>query len=294
MTAKIPADSEYRLDIGGAVIALRCTPPGFAIGLCNWFGRPSSPLPAHVQLDVTLVPHDDDPRLPTSLITTKRLHPDGGFDIADGLIVGRYDAAARTGEIRVKQILVHGRLLRIFEQALYQAFWSARGAAGLDAFLIHSSAVIAGGRGFLFVGTSGAGKSTVARLSARHHVLGDEMNLVRWTAAGPVVAGTPFNGLFRAKKPGSAPLDGVFLLEQAPQHVLRPARKITAVPLLAREIAPPIGLDEAVDSETLPRMMEFADRLAGNSSLKVLEFLPDVGFWKVIGADFGLEDDLGA
>ncbi len=86
--------------------------------------------------------------------------------------------------------------MRILEQIFYQAFWSARRAAGLDAFLIHSSAVIVDGRGFLFVGPSEAGKSTVARLSAAHHVLGDEMNLVRSSGAGLTLVGTIFNGLF--------------------------------------------------------------------------------------------------
>lgn len=281
--------NEYRLDLGGAVIAVHCEPAEFAVGLANWFGRPSAAAAPHLRLDLELVPHADSPQLPNSLITTKTLGPDGSFDIADGLITGRFDAATGHGSLRVKGALIRGPLMRILEQIFYQAFWSARQAAGLDAFLIHSSAVIAGGRGFLFVGPSEAGKSTVARLSAAHHVLGDEMNLVRQDQGRLLVEGTVFNGLFRQKRPGEAPLAGVFILKQADQHALTEVPLLEAVTALAAEIVPPVGLDEVATRDTLPRMMDLAERLATNSTLKFLEFLPDEGFWPVIAAEFGLD-----
>ena len=178
--------------------------------------------------------------------------------------------------------------MRILEQIFYQAFWSARRAAGLEAFLIHSSAVIVDGRGFLFVGPSEAGKSTVASLSSDYHVLGDEMNLVRDTENGLVLVGTLFNGLFKDKQPGEAPLAGVFLLKQAPHHALTKAPLLEAVTSLAAEMVPPVGLDEIATRETLPQMMGLAETLATKSELKFLEFLPDDGFWNVIAAEFGL------
>jgi hypothetical protein len=281
--------NEYRLDLGGAVIAVCCEPAEFAVGLANWFGRPSAVTAPHLRLALELVPHADSPRLPDSLITTKRLGPDGRFDIADGLITGRYDAATGCGSLQVKGALIRGPLMRILEQIFYQAFWSAQQAAGLDAFLIHSSAVIAGGRGFLFVGPSEAGKSTVARLSAAHHVLGDEMNLVRQDNGRLLVEGTVFNGLFRQKRPGVAPLAGVFILKQARQHTLTEVPLLEAVTALAAEIVPPVGLDQVATRDTLPRMMDLAERLAANSTLKFLEFLPDEGFWPVIAAEFDID-----
>jgi hypothetical protein len=290
MSEQMPSElshNEYRLDLGGAVIAVHCEPAEFAVGLANWFGRPSAQTAPHVRLDLELVPHADSPRLPNSLITTKTLAADGSFDIADGLITGHFDGASGRGRLRAKGTLIRGPLMRILEQIFYQAFWSARESAGLDAFLIHSSAVIAGGLGFLFVGPSEAGKSTVARLSAAHHVLGDEMNLVRRDGGRLVVEGTLFNGLFKAKRPGQAPLAGVFLLRQAPQHALSDVPLLDGVTALAAEIVPPVGLDQVPNRETLPRMMDLAESLADNSTLKFLEFLPDEGFWPVIAAEFG-------
>ncbi|MCB1182675.1 hypothetical protein KDM41_04520 [bacterium] len=284
------APGEYRLDVGGAVIALHCTPAGFAEGLARWFDRPSAAAAPHVRLDIELVPHADDPRLPTSLVTTKRVAADGSFDIADGLVRGRFDAATGRGQLRVKQVLAHGNLVRIFEQLLYQAFRDARRLAGWDGFLLHSSAVIAHGKGFVFVGPSGAGKSTVARLSAGHHVLGDEMNLLRRRPDGWQVVGTPFNGLFRAKRPGEAPLAAVFLLRQAPRHALAEAPPLAAATTIAAEIAPPVGLAEAPDAGTLPAMLDMAAELVGQTSLKFLDFLPDEGFWRRIGEVYGFPD----
>lgn len=283
------AANEYRLDLGGAIIAVFCEPAEFAIGLANWFGRPSADLAPHISLELELIPHADVPDLPNSLVTTKTIGPDGRFDIADGLITGHFDAATARGSIRAKGTLIHGPLMRILEQIFYQAFWSAQRAAGHDTFLIHSSAVIVDGRGFLFVGPSEAGKSTVARLSAAHHVLGDEMNLVRDTGESLVVVGTLFNGLFKDKEPGEAPLAGVFLLKQAPHHRLSEVSTLAAVTALAAEMVPPVGLDQVPGTDTLPQMVDLAEKLATKSELKCLEFLPDEGFWQVIAAEFDLK-----
>jgi hypothetical protein len=292
-TETSPNLHEYRLDVGGAVIALTCPQPGLARGLAAWFDRRSADDsgPPQVTLAVTVVPHDDEPAFPRSLLTTKRLLPDGGgFDIADGLITGWYDAATGQGAVRVKAALMTGRLTRIFEQVLYQAHVSARQRMGRPAWLIHSSAVIAGGQGFLFVGPSGAGKSTVARLSAGLHVLGDEMSLVRPGPDGWVLVGTPFNGTFRDKQPGAAPLRAILLLEHGPGHELAEVAPGEAVAILAGEIVPPVGLAEVPGPGTLPAMVEAAQRLAADTTLKFLRFRPDAGFWQTLAAGFGLPE----
>lgn len=287
--------SEYRLEIGDAIVALQCPQPGLAEGLAVWFDRASVPVdagPPAVTLQVTVVAHDDQPSFPRSLLTTKRLLADGAFDIADGLIGGRFDPATGRGEVRVKAALLTGRLTRIFEQVLYQAHASARARLGSPAWLVHSSSVIVDGQGFLFVGPSGSGKSTVAGLSAGRHVLGDEMSLVRPLAGGGApgweLVGTPFNGTFRTKRPGSAPLRAVLLLEHGPAHELVDADPSAAVAVLAGEIVPPVGLDEVPGPGTLPRMVDAAGAIAANTTLKVMRFTPDPGFWKTLEAAFGL------
>lgn len=291
-----PAD-EFRLDVGGAVIGLRCPQPGLAEGLSAWFGVPSSAQDAAITLDLEVVGHDDAPAFPRSLLTTKRLLQQGAgatagaqpFDIADGLATGWYDATAGRGALRVKAALLDGHYARIFEQLLYQAHASARRRLGQAAWLVHSSAVIVDGQGFLFVGPSGAGKSTVARLSAGRHVLGDEMNLLLPRPGGGWdVAGTPFNGLFRAKRPGRAPLRAVLLLAHGPRHELCEVDPAEAVAVLGGEIVPPVGLDQAPGPGTLPAMIDAAHAVAAQVTLKSLRFTPDAGFWTLLADSFGL------
>jgi hypothetical protein len=284
---------EFRIDLDGVVIGLECETKQVAEGFVRWFGCPSATGEPHIRLAFSLVSHDDTPRFPNSLVQTKTLGPAGSFDIADGLISGSYDPASGRGTLRAKAILGHGRLMRILEQVFYQAFHSARQIAGKKSFLVHSAGVIAGGLGFLFVGPSESGKTTVARHSAARHVLGDEMNLVIPDPDGYQVAGTLFNGTFREKRPGRAPLAGVFLLAQATHHRLVPVPPAEAVSALATEIVPPIGLDQVPTADTVPAMVDTAVQLLENIELKVLEFRSDPEFWEVITDHFGLPSENG-
>lgn len=279
----------HNFAVGDTVLELICRPPAFAEGLARWFGAPSAPGEPHATLACEMVTHDDTPVLPTSLLTTKKLAADGSFDIGDGLITGHYDGASGRGEVRAKATLLRGRLMRIWEQILYQGFVSAERRRGGEGFLIHSSAVIAGDQGFLFVGPSEAGKSTAALNSRAHHVLGDEMNLVQPDPGGGLeVVGTLFNGTFREKRPGRAPLAGILLLEQAPRHALVPVGHAEAVAALSTEIVPPVGLDQVPDETTVPAMVETAAGLLDRTEVLRLQLLPDPGFWEIIGSHFGL------
>jgi len=280
--------AEYRLDLAGAVMALDCHPPALAPGLASWFARPSSPEEPHIRLHFELVPHADTLELPNSLLKTKTLQDGGRFDIADGLITGRFDPKTGHGEVYPKGALTRGLLKRVMEQIFYQSFYSAARAAGNGSFLLHSSAVIAQGSGFLFVGPSEAGKTTAAINSAAFHVLGDEMTLVVPNPAGTLIEGTPFNGTFKQKRPGRAPLRAIFLLEQAAQHRILPVDPAEAVSFIAAEVAPPVGLDAVPDKSTVPTMVDLAANLVDQVPVYRLECLPDPGFWRVIDEHFQL------
>lgn len=282
-----PAKNEYRLDLGGTVLALLCPTERIAAGLARWFDRPSAVAEPHAVLDLEVVAEHHDPVLPNSLLTTKLVRPDGTFDVADGLITGYWDADAGRGAIRAKQLLFEVPLIRVLEQIFYQAFYSARARSRRDAVLIHSSAVISEGCGFLFVGPSEAGKSTAAKCSAEHQVLGDEMHLLQWTPDGLMVEGTGFNGLFRDKEPGRALLKAVFLLDHKPEHGIRRVGDLAAVQAIAREIVPPVGLHETPDAATLPAMVDAAQRILQIVPVRCLEFRPDPGFWPLILRAFG-------
>jgi hypothetical protein len=100
--------------------------------------------------------------------------------------------------------------------------------------LIHSGAVVAGGKAYLLVGRSGAGKSTLSR-RARGAALSDDGVLIVPHREQLRVAATPLRqraGCRTPRGPGPAaesPLGGVLLLRQARRTALRPMSPAVAL-----------------------------------------------------------------
>lgn len=81
------------------------------------------------------------------------------------------------------------------------------------------------GSGYLFLGHSGAGKSSTARLWASQpgvHLLSDNRIIVRRHSGGFWMYGTPWHGDAVIASPSRAPLSAIFLLEPAPQNEISP------------------------------------------------------------------------
>jgi hypothetical protein len=105
--------------------------------------------------------------------------------------------------------------------------------------LIHAASVVRHGQGLLFAGHSGAGKTTVARLSTGHAtLLGDENGIICPDGAGGYALwSTPFWGastppdLIRRTRQ-VVPLRAIFILDQKPDFELErltPARAVLAL-----------------------------------------------------------------
>ena len=178
--------------------------------------------------------------------------------------------------------LLGGRAIRVFEHVLHQAFQMAARTRGEDCILVHSSGVVRGGQGYLFVGPSGSGKSTIAGMSDRGLVLNDEICMVALGESLPSLHSTPFNGFFEGKIEGSAPLRAVFLIAQAPAHRVLPVRRAEALAALFQQIVPPVSLDEPVSGVARERMLEAAEGLLARVPAYRLEFRQDGGFWALI------------
>lgn len=93
--------------------------------------------------------------------------------------------------------------------------WLVPLLADRNAVLLHSAAVIVNGRGLLFAGHSGAGKSTtVTMLASRAEILCDDRNVARLWKGGWRVHGTWSHGDVPDVSPSSAPLRAVLFLQQ--------------------------------------------------------------------------------
>lgn len=93
-------------------------------------------------------------------------------------------------------------------------------SSSCGALLFHASVISHGGRGYLFLGKSGTGKSTHSRLWLQHiegcELLNDDNPVVRLVDGRPWVFGTPWSGKTPCYKNAGVPVGGFVRLWQAP------------------------------------------------------------------------------
>jgi hypothetical protein len=220
-------------------------------------------------------------RIPDSLFIDKAVG-NGSFALGGGVLKGSYDAQTRTADILVHRRLLVGRLIRVFEQFLYQVFYSDEGNKKADTFLIHASSVVRGDKGYVFTGPSGSGKSTISRLCAAERILNDEICLITIEGSQAWVSSTPFNGFFRKKVVHRAPLEGVFFLSHGKTHCATRVNAAKASTALLQQIVPPIGMGEEMGKESISRMFDLGEALLSRVAAYGLAFRRDRGFWTEI------------
>ncbi len=138
---------------------------------------------------------------------------------------------------------------------------------------LHACGVIdAEGRGRLFAGQSGAGKTTMARLWTGAEIVSDDRVIVREVDGEWRMFGTPWHGEAALSSPASAPLEAVYLLQQAPS-----TRVVDIAPsdAAARLFACAFPLFH--DARALAFTLECIERLVVAVPVRVLEFVPDRG-----------------
>jgi hypothetical protein len=88
--------------------------------------------------------------------------------------------------------------------------------------ILHSSSAALGGHGLVFVGHSGAGKSTTLKmLNGKAEMLGEDRNIIRRWPEGFRIYST-WSNLKGPKGPASAPLRAIFFLVKSKQNRLVP------------------------------------------------------------------------
>lgn len=106
----------------------------------------------------------------------------------------------------------------------------------IDGLVLHASGIDDNGHGIVFVGHSGVGKSTQARLWSSVPgviVMNGDCIAVRSSTSGAVCYGTPWGGSDNIARNHQAPLSTLILLEQAPENEIRPIPPAAAASLLA-------------------------------------------------------------
>ncbi len=129
--------------------------------------------------------------------------------------------------------------------------------------------------GYLFLGHSGAGKSTTARLWLAEpgvQLLSDDRIIIRKQDGKFWMYGTPWHGDAGVASPGRAPLSAIFLLEQAPTNQVAglPAAQ-AAAELLARAFLP------YYQRSGIHFTLDFLDQLTRSVPCSILRFTPTSG-----------------
>jgi len=131
------------------------------------------------------------------------------------------------------------------------------------------------GRGLLFVGHSGAGKTTMAKLwqhADRATILSDDRIILRRQGERFVMFGTPWHGEAALAEPASAPLAGLFFLDHRPTHTLLPIGGGEATAWLLACGFPPF-----FDRDGLDFTLGFFGEVAARVPCHRLGFAPDSG-----------------
>ncbi len=209
-----------------------------------------------------------------------RLYSNSGRDVlwvasmsAQPYLVGDFSPDYHSGEIYVSQsVREAGKYVFPFSHPLGGLLVSSLLGTGYG-IMLHSCGVVDNGRGIVFAGTSGAGKSTTARLWDAHagvRVLNDDHTIVRRIDGEYRVYGTPWHGKGGMALADDAPLKHVFILNHAAVNRVTPLTPAQAAAALLVRAFPALWSTPAMDFT-----LAFLDELCQAIPCYELGFVPD-------------------
>lgn len=133
---------------------------------------------------------------------------------------------ATRGEDGLRTFAVNNALMLMFAFA----------SAGMGTLLVHASVIKNEGRGYLFLGKSGTGKSTHSSLWLKHiagsELLNDDNPVVRVGADGATVYGSPWSGKTPCYKNDSAHIGAFVQIKQELENRIRRNQPLQAFAVL--------------------------------------------------------------
>ncbi len=198
-------------------------------------------------------------------------------DISTGTLIcssgyreGRLLMGSAAQDLRLQKFALNNSLMVLYALA----------TAGLGTALFHSAVVSYKGRGYMFLGKSGTGKSTHARLWLKHiegsELMNDDNPVVRFFDDGgggesrAVVYGSPWSGKTPCYRNVQAPVGGIVLLSQAPYNKIVRLRGVQAYASLVTSIS-----GKRWDKSVADGLHATENALAKNVPVWHLECLPD-------------------
>jgi len=140
--------------------------------------------------------------------------------------------------------------------------------------LFHACGIDDNGKGYLFLGNSGDGKSTTAKLCFDHGltVLNDDRIIVRQKKGKFWMYGTPWHGDFKEHSSLGVPIAKLFFLRHGKKNSGQAKSGAEAVSMLLARSFPPFW-----DKEGMAFTIEFCQQLVGKIPCYELTFVPNAG-----------------
>ncbi len=139
--------------------------------------------------------------------------------------------------------------------------------------LVHACGLSYQGKGILFAGSGGAGKSTMANLykgRRKTALLSDDRIIIRKMDNEFFIYGTPWHGDAKICSPERAPLERIFFLRHAPENKVK---KIDLIDATSRLIV--CSFPTFWDKKGMAFTLKFCAELAEKVPCYILDFLPD-------------------
>ncbi len=140
--------------------------------------------------------------------------------------------------------------------------------------LLHSSAIVVGGRAYLFSGPSGVGKSTHTglwmKLFPEAYILNDDKPALRSSEEGFIVYGTPWSGKHDINRNEAVPLGGIAFLQRSDKDFIEPMRAREAAPALISQTV------RAIKKESMEKLLATVDRLLRETPVYRLGCTPEL------------------
>ncbi len=156
---------------------------------------------------------------------------------------------------------------------------------GEGALVMHSAGFNDGGRGFLFCGRSGAGKTTICGLAdeLELEILSDELNAIRPAGGSFELLAMPFAGDFGGapRRHPAYPVTGLLGLRHGSAPSVSLCSKAEAVSRIVAS-CPYVN----ADPQLVDRLTSRAEELVQRLPLRVLTFARDTRFWSVLNNEY--------
>lgn len=146
----------------------------------------------------------------------------------------------------------------------------ALATAGKNTLLFHAAVVNCEGKGYLFLGPSGTGKSTHAQLWLKHfegtELVNDDNPVVR----DGVVYGSPWSGKTPCYRNVNVPIGGIVMLSQAPYNEIHRLKGIQAYVAVVESVSGKLW-----DSRIASNLHQTENRVVSTIPIWHLDCLPD-------------------